>query len=84
MLTLVMPACFTASITVANAPKGTFSSARRKMDCPVGSRTFWRSRAPDLVDVDGIVAQKNALLAIDGDHQPLFGDFFHRLRLRNG
>ena len=29
MLTLVMPDCFTASMTVANAPKGTFSSERR-------------------------------------------------------
>ncbi len=29
MLTLVMPACFTASMSVAKAPKGTFSSARR-------------------------------------------------------
>jgi hypothetical protein len=28
MLMLVMPACLTASITEANAPKGTFSSAR--------------------------------------------------------
>ena len=29
MLMLVMPACFTASITEAKAPKGTRSSARR-------------------------------------------------------
>ncbi len=29
MLMLVMPACLTASITEANAPKGTRSSARR-------------------------------------------------------
>ena len=28
MLMLVMPACLTASMTEANAPKGTFSSAR--------------------------------------------------------
>ena len=32
MLTLVMPACFTASITVAKAPKGTSWSARIKTD----------------------------------------------------
>ena len=29
MLMLVMPACLTASMTEAKAPKGTFSSARR-------------------------------------------------------
>ena len=40
MLTLVMPDCFTASITVANAPKGTFSSARPDMDWPSGSLIF--------------------------------------------
>ena len=67
MLTLVKPACFTASITVAKAPKGTFSSARTKMDWLRGSRIFWRSFAADLIDVDGIVAQKYALILIDGD-----------------
>src|ERR1017187_7316686 len=42
-----------------------------------------QSRA-DLVDVDGIVAEKNFLLAVDGDHQPLFGDLLHRLGVRHG
>jgi len=32
MLTFVIPEDFTASITVAKAPKGTSSSARKKID----------------------------------------------------
>ena len=40
MLTFVMPDCFTASMTVAKAPNGTFSSARTKMDWLRGSRIF--------------------------------------------
>jgi hypothetical protein len=31
----------------------------------------------DLVDVDGIVAEKNSLRFVDADHEALFGDFFH-------
>jgi len=83
MLTLVIPACLTASITVAKAPKGTSSSARTKTDWPSGSRFFPQLRA-DLIDVDGIVAQKYLLLAVDGDHQTLLGDLFHRLGVRHG
>src|SRR6266403_1183719 len=30
----------------------------------------------DLVDVDGIVAEKNSLRLIDADHEALFGDLF--------
>ena len=67
MLTLVMPDCLTASITVANAPKGTFSSARIKMDCSRGSRIFSCSTRGNLIDVDGIVAEKYSLVFIDGD-----------------
>src|SRR5581483_9344881 len=37
----------------------------------------------DLVDVDGVVAEINALLFVDGDHKPLLGDFFHRPGMRN-
>ena len=62
MLTLVMPDDLTASMTVAKAPKGTSSSARTKMDWCCGSRIFCLSLAPNLVDVDGVVAQKNPLL----------------------
>src|ERR1039458_42337 len=32
----------------------------------------------DLVDVDGIVAEKNFLRFVDADHQALFGDLFDR------
>src|SRR6516164_3253125 len=34
----------------------------------------------DVVDVDGIVAEKHALLLVDADHQTLFGDFLHGAR----
>src|SRR5271169_1016914 len=37
----------------------------------------------NLIDVDGIVAQKYLLLAVDGDHQTLLGDLFHRLGVRH-
>src|SRR6266568_2963566 len=37
----------------------------------------------NFVDVDGIVAQKYALVLINGDDQPLLGDFLHSLRLGN-
>src|SRR6266853_6947457 len=32
----------------------------------------------DLVDVDGIVAEKNFLRFVDADHEALFGDLFDR------
>src|SRR5207237_1121906 len=32
---------------------------------------------PDLINVDGIVAQKHFLFFVDADHQPLFGDLFN-------
>src|SRR5208282_5830926 len=34
----------------------------------------------DLVDVDGIVAEKNSLRFVDTDDQPLFGDLFDGAR----
>src|ERR1700733_12245367 len=37
----------------------------------------------DLVDVDGIVAEKYFLRFIDTDHQPLFGYLFDGARVRN-
>src|ERR1019366_6623375 len=37
----------------------------------------------DLVDVDGIVAEKNFLRFVDADHEALFGDLFHGARFRN-
>src|SRR6185369_6195070 len=46
ILTFVIPVLFTASITVAKAPNGTFSSQRTKTDCPRGSRNFCFSFAP--------------------------------------
>src|SRR5580698_1384960 len=37
----------------------------------------------DLVDVDRLAVQEDFLVTIDGDHQPLFGDFLHRLGVRH-
>src|SRR5579863_2092220 len=37
----------------------------------------------NFVDVDGIVPQEHALLFIDADHHPLFGDLFHSTSLGN-
>src|SRR6266498_3312851 len=37
----------------------------------------------NLVNVDGIVAQKHPLLLVDADHQALLSDFLHRARLGN-
>src|SRR6516164_6358114 len=37
----------------------------------------------DLVDVDGIVAEKYALLLVDADHQSFLGDFLHGAGFRN-
>ena len=34
----------------------------------------------DFIDIDGVVAQKDPLLLVDADHQPLFGDLFYRPR----
>src|SRR6266481_8598043 len=34
----------------------------------------------DLVDVDRVVAQKNALLLVNADHQAFFGNLFHGAR----
>src|SRR5262249_58901231 len=38
----------------------------------------------DLVDINGIVSQEDALFLVDGDHQPLFGDLFYGSRFRHG
>src|ERR1039458_6733599 len=46
MLTLPMPACLMASITVAKAPNGTSSSERKKIDWCCGSRILCFRRAP--------------------------------------
>src|ERR1700677_59665 len=40
-------------------------------------------RRSDLVDVDGIVAEKNFLGFVDADHQALFRNFFHGPGVRN-
>src|SRR5713101_4324695 len=37
----------------------------------------------DLVDVDGIVAEKNFLRFVDADHEALFGDLFDGTGVRN-
>src|ERR1700683_1722605 len=34
----------------------------------------------DFVNVDGVIAEEDALILIDSDHDPLFGDFFDRTR----
>src|SRR5947209_19806780 len=38
----------------------------------------------DFVDVDGIIAEKHALILVDGEHQTFFGDLFDGSRLGNG
>src|SRR5438552_19155540 len=38
---------------------------------------------PDFIDVDRIIAKKNALLFIDADHDTFFGDFLYGARLGN-
>src|ERR1700693_1910845 len=35
----------------------------------------------NLVDVDGVVAKKDALILVDGDHDAFFRDFLDRARL---
>src|SRR5271165_3182626 len=35
----------------------------------------------DLVDVDGVIIQEHPLLAVNGDDQPLLGNFLDRLRM---
>src|SRR5271166_2590211 len=50
----------------------------------LGIADFFTQARADLIDVDGIVAQKYLLLAVDGDHQTLFGDLFHRLGVGHG
>ncbi len=82
MLTLVMPACFTASITVAKAPNGTFSSARTKINWLRGSRIFCRNFAPISLMLMASLPKKDALIFIDRDHQALFRDLLHRPRFR--
>jgi len=37
----------------------------------------------DLVDVDGVIAEEDALLLVDGDDETLFADFFHSARFWN-
>ena len=55
--------CLTASMTVAKAPKGTFSSARTKIAWPSGSRIFWRAAcAPIWLMFTGSLFEENALL----------------------
>src|ERR1019366_392705 len=49
----------------------------------LGVANFLAQPRSDLVDVDGIIAEKNFLLAVDGDYQPLFGDFLHRFGVRH-
>jgi len=77
MLTLVMPDCLTASMTVAKAPKGTFSSARTKINCLRGSRIFCRSLLAISLILMASLPKKNALVFVDGDDQSLFRDFLH-------
>ena len=76
MLTLVMPDCFTASITDAKAPKGTFSSARDEDRLALGVAYLLLQLGADLIDVDRLVVEENALLAINGDYQAFLGDPF--------
>src|SRR2546427_11165855 len=38
---------------------------------------------PDFIDVDRIIAKKNALLFVNADHHTFFGDFLYRARLGN-
>src|SRR5579864_1560687 len=45
---------------------------------------FLPQLSANLIDVYRIVAQKDALLFVDADHQPFFGDFFDSPRFRNG
>src|SRR5689334_4099649 len=35
------------------------------------------------VDIDRIIAEEHALLLVDGDHQSLFSNFFHRAGARH-
>src|SRR6202166_1910225 len=75
MLTLVIPDCFTASMTVAKAPKGTFSSAR--------IADSLANAGGNLINVDGVVAEKYPLILVNRDDDALFGDFFDRAGLGN-
>src|SRR5208282_5473019 len=44
---------------------------------------FLAETRPDLVDVDGIVAQKNSLRFVDADDEALFGDLFDGASVRD-
>ena len=63
----------------ANAPKGTFSSARRKIAWPLGSRIFSRSFwGISLMLIGSLPRKTRCCLSMEID-QPLLGDFFHGL-----
>ena len=63
MLTLLIPDCLTASITVAKAPKGTSSSARHKDRLMLRVPYLLPQLGANLINIDGIIAQKDALSA---------------------
>ena len=75
MLMLVMPACFTASMTEAKAPKGTLLVGA-DVDDALGGIAVGEllSRRGEVVDVDGLVLQEDVLVLVDGDDGALFGE----------
>ena len=81
MLTLVIPELLTASITVAKAPKGHVFIRAHEDELVLRIANLLLQLGADLVDVDGVVAQKHPLLLVNADHHALFGDLFHGARL---
>ena len=74
---LVMPACLTASMTLAKAPEGN-ALIGTKIDDFLCVRSAGVAQAlTEVVYVDRVVAEEDFLIAVDGDHEALLGDFLN-------
>src|SRR5450755_969522 len=65
-------------------PEGNVLVGAQEYGLTLGVTNLLAQASANLIDVDGIVAEKNSLLAVDGDHQPFFGNFLHRHGMRHG
>ena len=74
MLTLVIPDCFHRVHHRGESTERNIFVGAHKNRLVARIANLLPQLAPYLIDVDGVVAQKDALIFIDRDHQPLLGD----------